>query len=250
MNDPTYTDDVLAERISRGDWGTDVEAPRVDDVIRLIEERQRRRRTAIGVGLGAGLAAAAVTAVVGFGWNSADTADVPPAGRPTVSQPLVEGPTVSETSGTPTPELTDCRNTSRLLLSHGPYGGTPQRPSQTAFVQNIGPRPCALPFLPTLSIGSKGSATAVGVQSPTAGAAPWVLKPEEALILTVRAPRPSSCVSTNGAGTSRQFIIKLGGNTYTFDFPGMRVDGCAAPALTRVRVAPRHGTETAQGTAN
>ncbi len=229
MNTPTHTDDELVERISRGDWGVDVEPPELDDVMRLVAQRERRRRTAIGVGVGAGLAAAAATVIVGLAPADTHTTDVPSATEPTASAPRTPAP----------PQPVDCRHASRLLLTQGRYGGTPQRPSQVAVVQNISARACSLTGLPTLRIGNQSGETS-RVDAGSAGDGRWELQPDDALFLTVTAAPPSSCTGAGRTETSRQFIIEFGdGYTYTFNFPGMQVDGCTAPVLTRVRVAPR-----------
>jgi hypothetical protein len=240
VNSSRHTDEELAERISRGDWGGDVASPALDTVLRLVEQRRRQRRTALGVGAGLA-AAAAVTAVIALQSPPLPTTDGSPAASPTVSTPPEtsgsQATGTAPTAGLPQPpNCTGAR--ARLLLSHGPYAGTPERPSQVAFVQNIGKRPCLLPELPTLSIGSKSRMT-VPVDMTSAGDGPWVLQPEEALLLTVTAPRLSAeavCPGLAEAVMARDFIISLGGNTYTFNFPGMRVGDCDAPSLTGVRV--------------
>jgi len=235
VNNFAHSDDELAERISRGDWGMDVESPALDDVMAGVSQRQRRRRTAIGASVVTGLAAAAaVTAVVGLTPNT-PSADVPPAQRPMASMPTDDLPTASG-AATPRPtQLTDCRDVpGRLLLSPGRYGGTPQRPSQVAYIENIGRRPCSLPVLPTLSIGSEsGMVSPVNMQS--AGDGPWKIRPEQALIMEVTAPPPSSCLG-GGAATARHFIIEQGPSTYTLNFAGMTVMNCAPPTLTDLRV--------------
>jgi len=236
VNNFTHSDDELAERISRGDWGMDVESPALDDVMAGVSQRQRRRRTAIGASVVTGLAAAAaVTAVVGLTPNT-PSADVPPAQRPMASMPRDDLPTASGPA-TPRPtQLTDCRDVpGRVLLSPGRYGGTPQRPSQVAYIENIGRRPCSLPVLPTLSIGSEsGMVSPVNMQS--AGDGPWKIRPEQALIMEVTAPRPSSCLGGGGAETARHFSIEQGPVTYTLNFAGMTVVNCAPPTLADLRV--------------
>lgn len=235
MGTPNYTDDQLTERISRGDWGMDVEPPAIDDVLRLVDQRQRRRRTAIGASVVTGLAAAAaVTAVVGLAPNS-PSADVPPADRPTVSKPTAERPTASAPTTPAAPQLADCRDVpGRLLLSQGQYGGTPQRPSQVAVIKNIGREACSL-VLPTLSIDNQAWASPVETRPADEG--PWTIRPDQALIMTVTAPRPAlPCLKTGAGAIARQFNISMGDFTYTLNFPGMRVNNCGAPVLTGVRV--------------
>lgn len=76
-----YTDDELAERISRGDWALDVDPPALEDVVGEVR-RQRRRRTTIGAGVVTGpVAAAAVTAVVGLTPDRPSAQDPRPPAR-------------------------------------------------------------------------------------------------------------------------------------------------------------------------
>lgn len=224
MDSATHNDAELAERIARGDWGVDVEPPAIHDIMRAVAQRQRRRRTAIGATAAAGLAAAVVTAAVVL------TPDHRTAQTPATQTPTVSAPTTSLA-----PQVANCSN-SRLLLSSGRYGGTPERRTQMAFVENIGSRPCSLPHLPTLSVGTK-SGWARRVDAGSFAAGPWNLPPKKALIMTVTAARSSACSSRVGGQPARRFIIQLDGNTYTFRFPGMRIDGCRGVALTDLRIA-------------
>lgn len=227
-----YTDDELIERIARGDWGADAATPRIDTITRLVSQRQRRRRTTIGAGLTAGLvAAAATTAVLIGGPDTTPTSlDDQAAQTPTVTEPATARATNAP------PRFPECTN-AYLLLSRGPYAGTPQRPVQSVFIKNIGKQTCVLAEQPVLSIGStNGGSTPVDMTSADSG--PWTLRPKEAVVFTVTAPPPLSCMQVGGDQTARQLIIEQGDFTSTFIFPGMRVAACDAPVLTDVRVGP------------
>ncbi len=241
MNAPMDADQELMERIARGDWAPDVEAPHLDTVTTLVAKRQRQRRTAYGAGVGL-VAAAAVTAVVALQPGTVPTSDPPPAAQSTTAGPTTTGPTTTGPTTTPTtpagPHLVDCTGgRARLLLSHGRYGGTSARPAQVAFVENIGKRACSLAQLPELRVATRSGLEA-DVDMTSAGDGPWQLQPEEAVIFTVTAPPPSSCTPTDGPTVSRRFVIELTGNTYTFPFAGMTVVNCAPPTLTGLRVGP------------
>lgn len=235
MNAPMDADQELMERIARGDWAPDVEAPPLDTVTTLVAKRQRQRRTAYGAGIGL-VAAGAVTAVVALQPGTVPTSDPLPAAQSTTT-----GPTTAPTTPA-APHLVNCTGgRARLLLSHGRYSGTSARPSQVAFIENIGKRACSLAKLPGLRVASKSGLEA-DVDMTSAGDGPWQLKPDDALIFTVTAPPPSSCTPTDGPSLSRRFVIELTGNSYTFPFKGMVVLNCHPPTLTDVRVgtSPRN----------
>lgn len=232
MDTSEYTDDELIEQIARGDWGVDATAPRLDTVTRLVAQRQRRRRTTIGVSVTAGLTAAAATIAVLIGLPSSTPTNDDDLAAQTPTASATE-PATARTTRTP-PRFPACTS-DRLLLADGPYAGTPQRPVQSVFFQNIGKATCVFVDHPVLSIGTKnGGTTPVDMTSADNG--PWTLQPNEALVYTVTAPRPSSCVQVGGVQRARQFMIEEGAFTSTFNFPGMRVENCGAPVLTGMRV--------------
>ncbi len=164
-----------------------------------------------------------------------------PHSTPTNKNDLAaQTPTTTESASartTGTPRRFPTCTSNQLLLADGPYAGTPQRPVQTVFFKNFGKRTCVFAEHPVLSIGTKnGGTTQVDMTSADSG--PWTLQPKKALVYTVTAPRPSSCVQVGGAQMARQFIIEQGAFTSTLNFPGMRVFNCAAPVLTDLRGGP------------
>lgn len=232
MHTSEYTDDELIEQIARGDWGVDAAAPRLDTVTRLVAQRQRRRRTTIGAGLAAGLVAAAATTAVLIGGPDTTPTSLEDLAAQT---PTVTGPATARATNAP-PRFPNCTS-AHLLLSLGPYAGTPRRPTQTVFIQNIGKRTCTYAEHPVLSIGTRsGGNTPVDMTSAASG--PWTLQPKEALAFAVTGPRPSSCVQKGGVQRARQFNYQLGDFTSTFNFPGMQIFNCGAPVLTGIRVGP------------
>ncbi len=225
-----YTDDELIERIARGDWGADAASPRIDTITRLVSQRQRRRRMTIGAGFAAGLVAAAATTAVLIGGPDTTPTSLDDQAAQT---PGVTEPASSRATNAP-PRFPECPST-HLVLSDGPYAGTPQRPVKTVFFKNIGKSTCVFADHVVLRIGStSGESTPVDMTSADSG--PWTLRPKEAVVFTVTAPPPSSCTQEGGR-TARMFIIEQGrAFTSMFSFPGMRVANCDAPVLTSVRV--------------
>lgn len=227
MTGPLYTDDELAARIAAGDWAGDAEAPRVDSISSLVS-RRRRRRTAAAAGF-VGVAAAVVAGVLAL-HGSSPTPQV--ASQPAATDVTSPSAAVSQPDGP-----ASCLSTqSRLQLSRGAYGGTTRRPTQVVFVENVGRHPCSIPE-PALSVGfGRHDPQPISVTSMSRG--PWTLPSHQALILTVTAPRPSTCMRSNARLDSHQISVELPGWTYSFLFPGMNVVNCDPPTVSAVQVGP------------
>jgi hypothetical protein len=228
MTGQSYTDDELAARIAAGDWAGDVEAPRVDTISGLVSRRRRRRTAAAGGCVGVVAAAVVAGALALHGSSPLPKVASQPAATdvtsPTAAVSQPDGPA-------------NCLSTqSRLQLSRGAYGGTTRRPTQVVFVENIGRHPCSIPE-PALSVGfGRNDPNPVSVTSVSRG--PWTLPSHQALILTVTAPRPSTCMRSNARLDSHQISVELPGWTYSFPFPGMNVVNCDPPTVSAVRVGP------------